>query len=105
MGQVYIYFHLMFRLQIYLTQDCQFKLSSTGSFKGMHKQASQSGWESFKKLQLLFKGYVLLIIETLKFNSVVPLFRMKECASSYFYYTFSLLLVNTAKSFPTDIKT
>ena len=79
----------MFRLQIYLTQDCQFKLSSTGSFKGMHKQASQSGWESFKKLQLLFKGYVLLIIET----------------SSYFCYTFSLLLVNTAKSFPTDIKT
>lgn len=95
----------MFRLKVSLTQDCQFKLSFTGSLKGMYRQVSQSGWESFKKLQLLFKVYILLIIETLMFSSTLSLFRMEECVSSYFYYAFSLFLVNTAESFPTDIKT
>ena len=81
----------MLMLQIYLTQDCQVKLSSKGSFKATYKQTSQMRWGSSKKLHiLLFKDCVHLVIETLKFNSKVSLVGIKEgFLVSYFYHTFS----------------
>lgn len=81
----------MLMLQICLTQDCQVKLSSKGSFKGMYKQASQRRWGSSKKLYLLlFKDCIHLVTEMLKFNSKISLVRIKEgFVVSYVYYTFS----------------